>query len=155
MAQIDRRLQVKVTPLSEKLQELRRNFQVGPLLAGLLGVFALALATVGMFGVFAYAVRQRTREIGIRMALGAQPADVVRLIVGGHSSAVVVGLIVGLAGAVATSLAMRSFLYQVSPFDPLAYLGVAALLTCAGLTASYVPARRATRIDPIAALRCD
>ena len=155
VAQIDRRLQVKVTPLSEKLQELRRNFQVGPLLAGLLGVFALALATVGMFGVFAYAVRQRTREIGIRMALGAQPADVVRLIVGGHSSAVVVGLIVGLAGAVATSLAMRSFLYQVSPFDPLAYLGVAALLTCAGLTASYVPARRATRIDPIAALRCD
>jgi predicted permease len=155
VAQIDRRLRLKVTSLSETLEELRRDFRVGPLLAGLLGVFALALATVGMFGVFAYAVRQRTREIGIRMALGAQPADVVRLIVGGHSSAVVVGLIVGLAGAVATSLAMRSFLYQVSPFDPLAYLGVAALLTCAGLGASYVPARRATRIDPIAALRCD
>ena len=67
----------------------------------------------------------------------------------------VVGLTVGLVGAIAASHAMRSFLYGVSPFDPLAYLGVAVLLACAGLAASYVPARRATSIDPIAALRCD
>jgi putative ABC transport system permease protein len=155
VAYIDPRLRVTVTPLSKSLEELRRNFRIGPLLAGLLGVFALALATVGMFGVFAYAVRQRTREIGIRMALGAQSADVIRLIVGGHSRAVLIGLTVGLLGAVAASQAMRSFLRGVSPFDPVAYLGVTALLTCAGLAASYVPARRATRVDPIAALRCE
>jgi macrolide transport system ATP-binding/permease protein len=155
VARIDPRLRVTVTPLSKSLEEIRRAFRAGPLLAGLLGVFALALATVGMFGVFAYAVRQRTREIGIRMALGAQSADVVRLIVGGHSRAVIVGLAVGLVGAIGASQAMRSFLHGVSPFDPVAYLGVAVLLACAGLAASYVPARRATRVDPIAALRCE
>jgi putative ABC transport system permease protein len=111
------------------------------------------LATVGMFGVFAYAVRQRTREIGIRMALGAQSADVVRLILAGHSRAVMVGLVVGLLGAIAASQVLRGFLYGLSPFDPIAYLGVAVLLAFAGLAASYVPARRATRIDPLAALR--
>ncbi len=89
------------------------------------------------------------------MALGARSADVIRLIVGGHSRAVLIGLTVGLLGAVAASQAMRSFLRGVSPFDPVAYLGVAVLLTCAGLAASYVPARRATRFDPIAALRCE
>ena len=155
VAQIDPRLRVKTTPLAQSLEEIRRGFRIGPLLAGALGVFALALATVGMFGVFAYAVKQRTHEIGLRMALGAQSGDVVRLVVGGHSRAVVVGLTVGLVGAIAASHAMRSFLYGVSPFDPLAYLGVAVLLACAGLAASYVPARRATSIDPIAALRCD
>ena len=155
VAQIDPRLRVKTTPLAQSLEEIRRGFRIGPLLAGALGVFALALTTVGMFGVFAYAVKQRTHEIGLRMALGAQSGDVVRLVVGGHSRAVVVGLTVGLVGAIAASHAMRSFLYGVSPFDPLAYLGVAVLLACAGLAASYVPARRATSIDPIAALRCD
>jgi putative ABC transport system permease protein len=126
---------------------------VGPILAGLLGVFALALATVGMFGVFAYAVRQRTREIGIRMALGAQRSDVVRLILAEHSRAVVIGLLAGLAGAVASTQLLGRFLYGMSPFDPLAYLGVAFVLACAGLFASYVPARRATRVDPLEALR--
>jgi predicted permease len=154
-ARIDSRVRVQTKPLAATLEEQRKAFRVGPLLAGLLGVFALVLATVGMFGVFAYAVRQRTREIGIRMALGAQPADVVRLILGGHSRAVLGGLVFGLLGAIAASQILRGFLYGVSPFDPLAYLGVAALLTCAGLLASYVPARRATRINPIEALRCD
>jgi predicted permease len=155
VARIDSRVRVQIRPLSASLEDRRKAFRVGPLLAGLLGSFALALATVGMFGVFAYAVRQRTREIGIRMALGAQPGDVVRLILAGHSRAVLVGLLVGLLGAVAASQVLRGFLYGLSPFDPIAYLGVAALLAAAGLAASYVPARRATRIDPIAALRCD
>ena len=108
-----------------------------------------------MSGVFACAVRQRTREIGIRMALGARSTDVVRLIVAGHSRAVIIGFVVGLAGAVAASQGLRGFLFGVSPFDPVAYLGVAGVLVVAGLLASYVPARRATRINPIEALRCD
>ena len=125
------------------------------MLAGVLGACALALATVGMFGVFAYAVRQRTREIGIRMALGAQPSAVVRLVLGGHSRAVVGGLIAGLLGGVAASLILRNRLHGLSPFDPISYLGVATILTVAGLAASYVPARRATRVDPVVALRHD
>jgi putative ABC transport system permease protein len=155
VADIDPKLRVKAEPLAQTLEEIRRGFRIGPLLAGLLGVFALALATVGMSGVFALAVKQRTREIGIRMALGAQSADVVRLILGGHSRAVVIGLGAGLLGSLSASQAMRGFLLGVSPFDPLAYLGVAAILAAAGMAASYVPARRATRVDPIAALRCE
>jgi ABC-type antimicrobial peptide transport system permease subunit len=154
-ARIDSRVRVQTKPLAATLEEQRKALRAGPILAGLLGTFALALATIGMFGVFAYAVRQRTREIGIRMALGAQRADVVRLILAGHSRAVIIGLFVGLLGAIAASQVQRSVLYGLSPFDPVAYLGVAALLAFAGLAASYVPARRATRIDPIAALRCD
>jgi ABC-type antimicrobial peptide transport system permease subunit len=129
------------------------NFAAGPLLAAVLGACALALATVGMFGVFSYAVRQRTREIGVRMALGAQPSAVVRLVLGGHSYAVAAGLGVGLLGALASSALMRSRLHGISPFDPVSYLGVAAILAVAGLTASYIPARRATRVDPVVALR--
>jgi predicted permease len=155
IARIDARMHLQTRPLSASLEDMRQAFRVGPILAGLLGVFALGLATVGMFGAFAYAVRQRTREIGIRMALGAQSADVVRLILSGHSRAALGGLAVGLAGALAASQVLRGFLYGVSPFDPVAYLGVAVVLFCAGLAASYVPARRATRIDPMATLRCD
>jgi putative ABC transport system permease protein len=118
-----------------------------------LGGFALALATIGMFGVFAYAVRQRTREIGVRMALGAQPSAIVRLVVGGHTRAVIVGLAAGAFGALAASMVLRSRLHGVSPFDPIAYLEVAAILAAAGLAASYLPARHAVRVDPVIALR--
>jgi hypothetical protein len=155
VAQVDSQVRAKTKLLSATLEERRQAFRAGPILAGLLGAFALGLATVGMFGVFAYAVRQRTREIWIRMALGAQPADVVRLILSGHSRAVLAGLTVGLAGSLAASQILRGFLHGVSPFDPVAYLGVAVVLVCAGLAASYVPALRATRINPIEALRCE
>jgi macrolide transport system ATP-binding/permease protein len=153
VAGIDPRVRIQTTPLSAHLEARVAESKWGPMLAAVLGAFALALATVGMFGVFAYAVRQRTREIGIRMALGAQPSAVVRLVLAGHSRAVLAGLVVGLFGAVASSIIMRSRLHGLSPFDPVAYLGVAAVLTVAGLAASYVPARRATRVDPVVALR--
>jgi putative ABC transport system permease protein len=141
-------------------EAIERHLATGPgrygrLLAQVLGLFALALATVGMFGVFAYAVRQRTREIGVRMALGAQPGAVVRLILCGHSSAVLFGLVAGLVGAFAASLVLRSNLNGLSPFDPLVYLGVGALLAGAALLASFVPARRATNVRPMEALRCE
>ena len=153
VARLDSRVRIQLTPLSAHLEARVAEAKWGPMLAAVLGAFALALATVGMFGVFAYAVRQRTREIGIRMALGAQPSAVVRLILTGHSRAVAAGLVVGLFGAVASSIVMRSRLHGLSPFDPVAYLGVAALLAAAGLAASYVPARRAVRVDPVVALR--
>jgi predicted permease len=155
VARLDPRVRVQAVPLAASLDAMLANARWGPVLAAALGAFALVLATVGMFGVFAYAVRQRTREIGIRMALGAQPAAVVRLVLAGHSRAVLAGVAVGVAGAIASSVVLRSRLHGLSPVDPISYLSVAALLACAGLAASYVPARRATRIDPIAALRCD
>jgi ABC-type antimicrobial peptide transport system permease subunit len=127
----------------------------GRVLAQVLGGFALALATVGMFGVFAYAVRQRTREIGVRMALGARGPAIVRLILLGHSRVVLVGLVAGLFAAVAISIVLRSNLPGIGRFDVLVYVGVGLLLAAAGLAASYLPARRATRIDPVLALRCE
>ena len=150
---IDPRVRTQTIALSAILQDRMQETRTGPMLAGVLGACALALATVGMFGVFAYAVRQRSREIGIRMALGAQPAAVVRLVLAGHSRAVVGGLVAGLVGGVAASTILRSRLHGLSPFDPVSYLGVAAILTVAGLAASYIPARRATRVDPVVALR--
>jgi predicted permease len=153
VAGIDPRVRIQTTPLPAHLEALVAESKWGPMLAAVLGAFALVLATVGMFGVFAYAVRQRTREIGIRMALGAQPSEVVRLVLAGHSRAVAAGLVAGLLGAVASSVVMRSRLHGLSPFDPVAYLGVAALLAAAGLAASYLPARRAVRVDPVVALR--
>jgi uncharacterized membrane protein len=153
VARLDPRVRIQTTALSSHLEARLQEAKWGPMLAAVLGAFALGLATIGMFGVFAYAVRQRTREIGIRMALGAQPSEVVRLILAGHSRAVLAGLLVGLFGAIAASLIMRSRLHGLSPLDPMSYLGVAALLAVAGLAASYVPARRATRVDPVVALR--
>jgi predicted permease len=155
-AAFDPQLTVQAASLAETI---RADTSTGPgyygrILSEVLGVFALMLATVGMFGVFAYAVRQRTREIGIRVALGAQPGAVVRLILLGHSRVVIGGVICGLLGALASSVVLRSNV-AVGQFNPIVYLGVGVLLGCAGLAASYVPARRATEIDPVFALRCE
>jgi predicted permease len=155
VARIDPRIRVRTTGLASHLEDRLRESRTAPLVALTLGGFALALATIGMFGVFAYAVRQRTREIGVRMALGAQPSAIVRLVVGGHTRAVIVGLAAGAFGALAASMVLRSRLHGVSPFDPIAYLEVAAILAAAGLAASYLPARHAVRVDPVIALRCE
>ena len=152
VARLDSRLRVQATPLSANLSRELESSRYGATLASMLGACALALATVGTFGVFAYAVRQRTREIGIRVALGAPPSAVVRLILAGQSRAVLWGLGVGLLGAVAASIILRGYLYGLSPFDPITYMGVAAALMFAGFAASYVPARRATSVDPATAL---
>jgi ABC-type antimicrobial peptide transport system permease subunit len=106
-----------------------------------------------MFGAFAYAVRQRTREIGIRIALGAPSAAVVRSVLAGSSRALAWGLVAGVFGALAASRLLRSVLYGLSPLDPVTYGVVALILAASVLVASYVPARRAATIDPIKALR--
>ena len=104
----------------------------GPILAAALSAFALVLASLGMFGVFAHAVQHRTREIGGRMALGAPPAAVVLLVVAGQSRAVLIGIAAGLVGALAASIGLRARLFGLSPLDPLTYAGVALqLASCA------------------------
>jgi putative ABC transport system permease protein len=124
----------------------------------LLGLFAMAatlIATCGIYGLMAYAVTQRRREIGVRMALGAARRDVLRLVLTRALRIVVAGLIVGLAGAAAVTRVLQGFLFGVTPTDPLVFTAVTLLLLAVGLMAAWLPARRATRIDPWAALRAE
>jgi putative ABC transport system permease protein len=114
---------------------------------------ALVLAAVGVYGVISYAVSQRTQEIGVRVALGAQRRDVLRLIVGHGAFLGGIGIAIGLAGALGVTGLLRSMLFGVSPFDPVSFVGVSVLLTVIALVASYLPARRAARVDPVEALR--
>jgi len=125
------------------------------LLLSLFAIVALVLAAVGVHGVLSYGVVQRQREIGIRMALGADPAGVLRLVVGEGLALVLLGLLVGLAGALALTRLLASLLFGVSPTDPATFAGVAAVLTLVALAATAAPAWRAARIDPARALRAE
>jgi ABC-type antimicrobial peptide transport system permease subunit len=126
------------------------------LIMKLLGLFAgtaLLLVVVGIYGIIAYSVAQRTKELGIRRALGAQQADILCLVVGQGLGLALGGVVVGIAGAVALTRVMNRFLYQVSATDPATFVGIALLIFAVTLAASFIPAWRATRIDPMAALR--
>ena len=131
----------------------RRRF-----LAQLLGVFAglaLVLAAVGTYGVLSYLVTERQREIGIRMALGADRTSVLSLVLRQGLSTAVIGLVIGVAGALGLTRLARSLLVEVQPADPLTFGTVAGVITLVALAACVVPARRATRVDPMVALRAD
>jgi putative ABC transport system permease protein len=122
----------------------------------LLGVFAgvaLLLACVGLFGVMAYLVSQRTHEIGVRLALGARPGDVFRLIIGRGMALASTGSVLGLAGAWSIGRFLESMLYQIKPTDPITLASAPVVLLAVALLACYVPARRAMRVDPMTALR--
>jgi putative ABC transport system permease protein len=123
------------------------------LLLGSFAGVALLLAMVGIYGVIAYSVAQRTREVGIRRALGAQHGDILRLVLGQGLGLSLAGVAIGIGGAFALTRVMKGFLFQVSATDPTTIVGVALLFVVVALVASYIPARRATRIDPMAALR--
>jgi ABC-type antimicrobial peptide transport system permease subunit len=111
------------------------------------------LAAVGLYGVVAYAVEQRTREIGIRMSLGAARYDVLKLLLGWALSVVALGVITGIVGSVAITRVLSGFLFGIKPMDPITFLAVLLLLATVALLASYIPARRATKVDPMIALR--
>jgi putative ABC transport system permease protein len=124
--------------------------------AALLGVFALValvLSTAGIYSVISYSVARRTREIGVRMALGAQTGDVLKLVIRKGMLLALIGIAGGLAASLVLTRVMQSMLFEVSASDPATFLGVAVLLALVALLACYLPARRATKVDPITALR--
>ena len=125
------------------------------LLANAFGVVALFLATLGIYGVLAYLVAQRTREIGIRVALGSSKAAILRLVLREGFELVVIGLVLGIVGAVSMQKAVASEIYGVRALDPLVLVSVMAVLAIVALAACAVPARRAVRVDPIIALRSE
>jgi predicted permease len=123
------------------------------ILVGVFAALALILASIGIYGVISYSVAQRTREIGIRMALGANQRQILAMILGGGTKLAVSGILIGAAGAMGLTRFIRSFLYGVSPSDPLTFAGISLILAAVALLASYVPARRAMKVDPNTALR--
>ena len=151
---IDKNLPVyDIKTMDDVLSASVANNRLVVLLFGVFAMFALLLASIGIYGVIAYSVAQRTHEIGIRIALGAQRTDVLGLVVGQGMVPAVIGVIIGLIGAFAVTRIMQGLLYGVSATDPAVFVGVSLLLMIVALTACYIPARRATKVDPIIALR--
>jgi len=142
-----------VATMDQVLADSTSDRRLNMLLFALLGSLALVLATLGVYGVVACSVTQRTHEIGVRMAIGAKPADVVRMMLNEGGRLAFAGVALGSVVALAGARLIRGLLFEVSATDPLTFAGVAAGLLGVALLASYIPARRATRVDPMVALR--
>jgi putative ABC transport system permease protein len=137
--------------VSDSISEWR--FQM--VLLGIFGALALILAAIGIYGVMSYAVTQRTHEMGVRIALGAHRRDILKLVVGQALRWLLAGVAIGLTGAFALTRVMSSLLYEVTPTDPVTFVGVSLVLAGIAVLASYLPAQKATRVDPMVALRCE
>jgi ABC-type antimicrobial peptide transport system permease subunit len=141
-------------PLTDYVAASLFGQRVAASLLSVLGVVALLLAAVGLYSVMAYTISQRTHEIGIRMAIGADPGHVMGLVIRQGMRFVLAGLVVGSIGAVALARLASSALIAVGPADPVVYAGVVLFLLLVALLATWIPARRALRVDPMASLRC-
>jgi ABC-type antimicrobial peptide transport system permease subunit len=130
-----------------------RRFNV--ILIGFFAITAMLLATAGVFGVMAYAVSRRTREFGVRLALGATSGDVLRMVVGQGMRTILMGVAIGIAGSFALTRTVSSLLFGITATDPITFGGVTLLLIVVALLACYLPARHATKVDPVVALRCE
>jgi putative ABC transport system permease protein len=142
-----------VATMDELLADSLSRSRFTMLLLGIFAAVALLLAAVGIYGLIAYSVTQRTQELGIRIALGAQRRDVLRLVLAQGTRLTLLGLALGILAAVALSRLLATLLFGVTATDPLTFAGVAALLAFVALLACFIPARRATRVDPLVALR--
>jgi macrolide transport system ATP-binding/permease protein len=150
---LDPDLEVDVVRIADNLEFWRAPSRIVAILAGSLGALGMLLACIGMYGVASYAVSRRVREIGIRMTLGADAREVKRLILRQAMRPVVIGALLGMAGCAAVSQILNSMLFGISPHDPLAFVVVPLILFSVAMVASYIPARRATLVDPMVALR--
>jgi putative ABC transport system permease protein len=142
-----------IKTMDERVSATLETRRFAVVLLGSFGGLALLLAAIGLYGVLAFTVSQRTREIGIHMALGAQAGDVLRMVIKQGMSLVLIGVLLGVAGAYVATRAMQSLLFGVSATDPMTFAVVPLLLAIVGFVACYVPARRATKVDPLVALR--
>jgi ABC-type antimicrobial peptide transport system permease subunit len=142
-------------PMSDTVADALARPRFLSLLLGAFSAIALALAAVGIYGVMAYSVSQRTQEIGVRMALGALSSDVLKMVLGQGTKLAGVGIGIGLVGAFMLTRAMSTLLFETSVTDPLTFAAVVALLAVITLLACYIPARRATKVDPMIALRSE
>jgi putative ABC transport system permease protein len=154
VAAIDRDIPLyAIQTMSQYLSQNMEQPRISVVLLGGLSVLALVLAMVGIYGVVSYSVAQRTQEIGVRMALGASRRHVLQLVVGHATALVIAGVVLGILGALAVASVIRTMLYQVSERDPATFAAIAIVLVAVGVLASVIPARRASRVDPIVALR--
>jgi putative ABC transport system permease protein len=144
-----------IQPLRQVLADSVAPQRFRSLLLGLFALVAVLLASMGIYGVMNYTVSQRTREIGIRVALGAETRDVLRLVLRQGLTLALIGVALGVTAALALTRLMKTFLFGVSATDPLTFTGVALLLILVALLACWAPARRATKVDPMIALRCE
>ena len=150
---LDADLIVNVTKLEDNLEAWRAPSRIVAALSGVLGALALLMASIGVHGVVSYGVSQRTREIGIRMTLGAEGRDVMSLLLRQALRPVLIGALAGIVGCAAVSQVLSSVLYGMGAHDPIAFVGVPLFLLGIAFLASYIPARRAVRVDPVVALR--
>jgi ABC-type antimicrobial peptide transport system permease subunit len=156
VAGLDRGLPIlDLQTMAERMHASLADRRYPMALLSLLGAIALALAAVGLYGVLAYAVTQRQRELGVRRAVGASDGAVLRLVLGSGIRLITVGLVVGLAGALLTTRFLGGLLFQVSPTDPMTLGATATIVALVAFAACWLPARRALRVDPVIALRGD
>jgi putative ABC transport system permease protein len=143
----------EMKPMTQAVKESIVGIAYVSVMMGVMGVMALVLAAVGVYGVMAFAVQQRTHEIGIRMALGAQRRDVLRLVVGGGLLLTAIGLLAGLPLSLALAHLLAGLIYGIGATDPVTFIGCGLILIAVAFVACWIPARRAMRTDPVVALR--